>query len=58
MPLLAKEVVRQTDDVVEFRNGGSLEIGTNNASLIRGRSAIAVLGSETCHWRTDEAAKS
>jgi hypothetical protein len=58
MPLLAKEVVRQTDDIIEFRNGASLEVATNNASLIRGRSAIAVLGSETCHWRTDEAAAS
>jgi hypothetical protein len=58
MPLLAKEVVRRTDDVVEFRNGASLEVGTNNASLIRGRSAIALLGSECCYWRTDEAAAS
>jgi hypothetical protein len=58
MPLLAKEVTRQTDDVVEFRNGASLEVATNSASLIRGRSAIAVLGSECCHWRTDEAAAS
>jgi hypothetical protein len=58
MPLLAKEVTRQTDDVIEFRNGASLEIATNNASLIRGRSAIAVLGSEACHWRTDEASSS
>jgi hypothetical protein len=58
MPLLAAEVMRQTDDVIEFRNGASLEIATNNASLIRGRSAIAVLGSEACHWRTDEASSS
>jgi hypothetical protein len=58
MPLLAKEVTRQTDDVIEFRNGASLEVATNNASLIRGRSAIAVLGSECCHWRTDENASS
>jgi hypothetical protein len=57
-PLLAREVVRSTDDVVEFRNGASLEIGTNDARLIRGRSAIAVLGSETCYWRTDEHAAS
>jgi hypothetical protein len=58
VPLLAKEVMRQTDDVIEFKNGGSLEIGTNNASLIRGRSAVAVLGSECCHWRTDEGSSS
>jgi hypothetical protein len=53
-PLLAAEVVRSTGDVTEFRNGSSLEIATNDARLVRGRSAIAVLGSECCHWRTDE----
>jgi hypothetical protein len=53
-PLLALEVVRSTDDVVEFRNGAVLEVATNDARLVRGRSAIAVLGSECCHWRTDE----
>jgi hypothetical protein len=35
-----------------------LEVATNDARLVRGRSAIAVLGSECCHWRTDEAAAS
>jgi hypothetical protein len=56
--LLAREVVRTTGDVIEFRNGSSLEIATNDVRLVRGRSAIAVLGSECCHWRTDEAAAS
>ena len=44
-PLLAAEVTRQTGEVTEFRNGASLEIATNDARLVRGRSAIAVLGS-------------
>jgi hypothetical protein len=57
-PLLAAEVVRSTGDVTEFRNGSSLEITTNDARLVRGRSAIAVLGSECCHWKTDEHAAS
>jgi hypothetical protein len=57
-PLLAPEVVRTTGEVVEFRNGSSLEISTNDVRLIRGRSAIAVLGSECCHWKTDEYAAS
>lgn len=57
-PLLAREVVRTTGEVTEFRNGASLEIATNDARLVRGRSAIAVLGSECCHWRTDEHAAS
>jgi hypothetical protein len=57
-PLLAAEVTRQTDDVIEFRDGGSLEVATNNAALVRGRSAIAVLGSEASYWKTDEYAAS
>jgi hypothetical protein len=57
-PLLAAEVTRRTDEVIEFRNGGSLEIITNDARLVRGRSAIAVLGSEAAHWKTDEASAS
>jgi hypothetical protein len=54
VPLLAAEVTRRTDETTEFANGSSLEIATNDARLVRGRSAIAVLGSECCHWRTDE----
>ena len=57
-PLLAAEVARSTGDVTEFKNGGSLEIATNDARLVRGRSAVAVLGSECCHWKTDEFAAS
>jgi hypothetical protein len=57
-PMLAREVTRQTGEVIEFRNGASLEIATNDARLVRGRSAIAVLGSEAAHWRTDEHAAS
>jgi hypothetical protein len=57
-PLLAAEVVRSTGEVTEFKNGASLEIATNDARLVRGRSAIAVLGSECCHWKTDEHAAS
>ena len=53
-PLLAREITRYTGDVVEFKNGSTLEIVTNDPRLIRGRSAIAVLGSECCYWRTDE----
>ena len=44
--------------MVEFRNGGALEVGTNDARLIRGRSAVAVLGSECCYWKTDESSAS
>jgi hypothetical protein len=57
-PLLAREVIRTTGEVTEFKNGASLEIATNDAKLVRGRSAIAVLGSECCHWKTSELAAS
>jgi hypothetical protein len=57
-PLLRQEIARQTGDVIEFRNGSSLEISTNDARLVRGRSAIAMLGSEASHWKTDEYAAS
>jgi hypothetical protein len=53
-PLLAREVVRHTGELTEFKNGSSLEISTNDVRLVRGRSAIAVLGSECCYWKTDE----
>jgi hypothetical protein len=43
-PMLAQEVTRRTDEVIEFRNGASLEIATNDARLVRGRSAIAGAG--------------
>lgn len=57
-PALAREVLRDTDDAIEFRNGGSLEIATNNVGLIRGRSAIGIFGSECCQWTSDEHAAS
>jgi hypothetical protein len=54
VPALAQQVVRQTQAITEFRNGSLLEIANNDASLVRGRSAVAILGSECCHWKHDE----
>jgi hypothetical protein len=54
VPALAQQVLRETRDVTEFRNGAVLEIANNDASLVRGRSAVAILGSECCHWKHDE----
>jgi hypothetical protein len=58
LPMLRAEVVRDVKDVVEFKNGASLEIATNDARLVRGRSAIAVLGTEVAFWKTAEFAAS
>ena len=57
-PLLAAEVVRDTGEAIEFRNESALEVTTNDAGLVRGRSAVAVIGTETSHWRTDDASAS
>ena len=43
---LQREIKRETSDVIEFVNGGVLEIASNDVGLVRGRSATAVLGSE------------
>jgi hypothetical protein len=53
-PALQREIRRETADVIEFKNGAVLEIASNDASLVRGRSAVAVIGSETAHWKADE----
>jgi hypothetical protein len=53
-PMLKREVTRQTSDVIEFKNGASLEITTNDQRTVRGRSAVAVLGSEIAYWQTNE----
>jgi hypothetical protein len=54
VPALAQQVIRETREVIEFANGAVLEIASNDASLVRGRSAVAILGSECCHWKHDE----
>lgn len=56
VPLLAAEVTNRkvNEGIIEFRNSASIEIITADQALIRGRSAIAILGTETSHWTTDE----
>jgi hypothetical protein len=56
--MLASLVTRTTEERIEFRNGAVLEIATNDASLVRGRSAICVLGTETSFWETNDASAS
>jgi hypothetical protein len=53
-PLLKREIARQTTDTIEFKNGASLEIATSDSRLVRGRSAIALFGSEISYWQTAE----
>jgi hypothetical protein len=53
-PMLAAMVTRSTEERTEFSTGAVLEVATNDASLVRGRSAIAILGTESCFWVTDD----
>ena len=54
VPLIAREVSRDVHGVIEFRNRAALEVVANDARLIRGRSALAVIGTKAAHWRTGE----
>jgi hypothetical protein len=58
MPLIKAEVARHTDDILEFRNMAALEVCTNDAGTVRGRSVLALLGTETAFWNTDPDASS
>jgi hypothetical protein len=52
-PLLAQQVTRTTNDTIQFSNGGALEIVTGDHRLLRGRSAIGILGTEVSQWRDE-----
>jgi hypothetical protein len=52
-PMLAAKVTRDTDEAIEFKNGAALEVVTNDADLIRGRSVLALLGTEVAFWNTN-----
>jgi hypothetical protein len=54
VPLIQQEVLRVTASEIEFRNGSELAIVTNDVKLVRGRSALAVLGTEVAFWTIDE----
>lgn len=53
-PMLAAMVSRTTEEKIEFFNGAALEIISNDANLVRGRSAIAIFGTEPSFWPTED----
>jgi len=57
-PMIKAEVVRYTDEILEFKNGAALEVCTNDAGTIRGRSVLALIGTETSFWNVDPDADS
>jgi hypothetical protein len=58
MPMIKAEVVRYTDEILEFKNGAALEVCTNDAGTVRGRSVLALIGTETSFWNVDPDADS
>jgi hypothetical protein len=52
-PLLAGEIVRETETEIEFRSGAVIEVGTNDARLVRSRTCLGIIGDESCYWRAD-----
>jgi hypothetical protein len=56
--MIREEVTRGTDEILEFKNGAALEVVANDAHLVRGRSVLALLGTEASFWNTDPDAKS
>jgi hypothetical protein len=53
-PMLRDEVVRETADLVELRNGAVIVIGTNDHRSVRGRSVAVLVGDEASFWRSDD----
>lgn len=58
VPMIKAEVERFTDEILEFKNQASLEVVANDAGTIRGRSVLALLGTEASFWNTDPDASS
>jgi hypothetical protein len=57
-PMIAAEVARGTDEILEFKNGAALEVVACDADLVRGRSVLALLATETSFWNVDPDANS
>jgi hypothetical protein len=52
-PLLAAEITRETDELLEMRNGAAIMIGTNDHRAVRGRTVAVLVGDEACFWSSD-----
>jgi hypothetical protein len=57
-PMIREEVARGTDEILEFKNGAALEVCTNDAGTVRGRSVLALLGTEVSFWNVNPDADS
>ncbi|HEV2596252.1 MAG TPA: hypothetical protein VGU01_13740 [Sphingomicrobium sp.] len=53
-PVLSKEIVNQTADTVELRNGIVIEVRAANFRRLRGITAVAVIASEAAFFYTED----
>jgi len=54
VPVLAGMVVRETAEVIDLKNGISIEIHASSMSGVRGYSLVACLADEAAFWNLDE----
>lgn len=52
-PMLRKLVMSADKETIELRNGLAIEITTNDARRVRGRTVIAAVFDEVAHWRNE-----
>ncbi len=59
VPMLNREIVRETQDEIELNNGNVIEVHVSNHRSVRGYTAALVIADEVAHWQTDsDAARS
>jgi hypothetical protein len=51
--VLRNEIVRQTESLIELRNGAAISIGTNDHRSVRGRTVAVLVGDEASFWASD-----
>ncbi|WRH61575.1 MAG: hypothetical protein RSE12_14510 [Fuscovulum sp.] len=54
-PMLAREVTRYTDTIIEFANRSVIEIATASFRSVRGYTLAAVVGDEIAFWQSEGA---
>ena len=53
VPMLRRQIVRETADEIELANGVLIEVATNSYRTIRGRTVAALLADELAFWFWD-----
>jgi hypothetical protein len=53
VPMLARQVIRETAEEVELASGVLIEVASNSYRLIRGRTVAALLADEAAFWHAE-----